>query len=120
MPGAGLILRDVHLATPNTAALSLSQMFNLNQPRYFGQAVRHVVLRAQTFRGLGQAQVYVDGRPIGPQQTIGSFMRDYIFMMPPGYVVLGQNAYNIEIRLFGAMQLERMGLQLDAGGVWVF
>lgn len=95
--------------------LPLRQILNLG-PEYRGRRVEKVILRASTAFGFGQATVLVNGAPVTYSQQVGTYMGDYIFMLPPHADEFGAEIQSLQIELRGNFFVDGVGVRVSRGG----
>jgi hypothetical protein len=81
-----------------------------------GAKVDKVLLKANSLRGHAQAQLLIDGRPVGFPQTIQAQKQRIVFNLPKyARNVIGQDIQSIKIKIQGKLHVQMVALVLQQG-----
>lgn len=93
------------------SVIPLRQLLDLDE-RYRGRRVEFVALVARTDFGRGNAELVVNGRPVGIPQQVGQYTQTLIFYPDAYESELGHEIRTLQLELEGRLHVESVAVQL--------
>jgi hypothetical protein len=109
-----VVERQIYHRSQGQQTLDLMGILGLNY-RYDGRVVKSVIIRADTARGMGEAQLLVNRQPVGPSQRVGTYTMSYTFELPY-FATIGRDVRSLEISLRGSFSVETVAVVLEGYG----
>jgi len=112
------LVKNVNIQTRGIESLQINQIFRRDLRLNDQRPIRQITLHASSARGRGEAQIYINDRPVGRSQIISQRMSEYRFLLPRSE--RGDSWRNrdrrdrmdrIEIRTRGMINISQIGLR---------
>jgi hypothetical protein len=113
LPTNEIVRQQVNERIMGEGGLELFRLFGLGMSRQ-GQVIKKVTITGRSDRGLGMAELQINGQSVGVRQTISD--RDSIisFDMPAG-LRIGQELRMLQVRMVGFLNISEVSVEIETG-----